>query len=200
MVIEPIKLVQNLIDAHPELTRMYTTLSADEMTLDPLFTFNPDLPDVSNLHTADRVIECNPSVYQYEAPWRIELPQGGVIRGTGATVGVWPDFGMLSPNLRITQSAASGTGKVLEDNSASIGTALASYNASVKNGTAGTGATGGGGGGNMLGSGGSGGLQSGGGGGCNLGHGSRPLAALFALSAFGAILARRRRHAATRSR
>jgi len=213
MVIDPIKLVQNLIDAHPELTRMYTTLSADEMTLDPLFTFNPDLPDVSNLHTADRVIECNSGVYQYEAPWRIELPQGGVIRGTGATVGVWPDFGTLAPNLRITQSAASGTGKVLEDNSATIGTALASYNASVKNGTAGTGATagtsgsgatGGGGSGNMLGSeggsGGTAGLKSGGGGGCNVGHGSRPLGALVALSAFGAILVRRRRHAAIRGR
>ncbi|HET7543947.1 MAG TPA: DUF2330 domain-containing protein [Polyangiaceae bacterium] len=40
-VIAPVKLVQNLIDAHPALTRMYTTLSADEMTLDPLFTSTP---------------------------------------------------------------------------------------------------------------------------------------------------------------
>src|SRR6478735_1519211 len=58
-VIEPVKRVQQLIDAHPRITRLYTTLSADEMTLDPLFGFNPDLPNVSNLHNAQRVIACS---------------------------------------------------------------------------------------------------------------------------------------------
>ena len=79
-VIEPARLIQDLIDSHPEVTRLYTTLSAAEMTVDPLFTFNSSLLPVSNLHTAERVIECGPGYYQSEAPWRIELPQGGVVR------------------------------------------------------------------------------------------------------------------------
>src|SRR4051812_44648602 len=58
LVFEPVQRVQRLIGAHPQITRMYTTLSAGEMTLDPLFTFNPDLPSVSNVHTAERVISC----------------------------------------------------------------------------------------------------------------------------------------------
>lgn len=40
------------------LTRLYTTLSPEEMTVDPLFTFNPDLPEVSNLRTATLRISC----------------------------------------------------------------------------------------------------------------------------------------------
>jgi RNAse (barnase) inhibitor barstar len=131
-VIEPMKLVQNLVDAHPEITRMYTTLSADEMTLDPLFTFNSTLPEVSNLHTADRVIECNAGVSQFEAPWRIELPQGGVVRGTSAQVGSWPsDLSSLPSNQRVLQAAQTGAGKVIEDNTSVTALALTSYNAQV---------------------------------------------------------------------
>ena len=44
--------------AKPYLTRLYTTLSADEMTLDPMFSYNPDLPEVSNVHAADAYWDC----------------------------------------------------------------------------------------------------------------------------------------------
>jgi Uncharacterized protein conserved in bacteria (DUF2330) len=136
LVIDPVKLVQNLVDAHPTLTRMYTTLSADEMTLDPVFTFNADQGDVDNQHTAERVIECNPQVSQFEAPWRIELPQGGVVRGAANSVGTWPAaLDDLPPNARIVRTGDSGAGKVVEDNSEPILTQLATYNASVLPGT-----------------------------------------------------------------
>jgi mRNA interferase MazF len=52
------------------------------MTLDPIFAFNADAAEVSNEHTAERVIERSPSVFQFEAPWRIELANGDVVRGT----------------------------------------------------------------------------------------------------------------------
>jgi hypothetical protein len=58
-VVEPMIATQELITSRPYVTRFYTTLSAPEMDLDPLFDFNPDLPNVSNLHTARRVIECH---------------------------------------------------------------------------------------------------------------------------------------------
>ncbi len=185
-VVDPMKLVQNLIDAHPEMTRMYTTLSPDEMTLDPLFTFNADLTDVSNVHTADRVIECNSSVSQFDAPWRIELPQGGVVRGIGAQTGTWPDFGALPPNRRILRSGASGAGKVLEDNSTKIGSALDTYNATVPTTVTGSGASGGG----------TSGLNTAGGGGCNLAGVASPFGAFLGLATLGAIVARRRRQSA----
>ncbi len=130
-VIEPVKRVQALVDAHPEITRLYTTLSADEMTLDPLFTFNAGLPDLSNVHTATRVIACNPSVSQFEAPWRIELPQGGVVWGTAADSNnaSWPtELNGLPPNRTISRTGSSGAGKVLEDNQGAITTQLNAYN------------------------------------------------------------------------
>jgi hypothetical protein len=133
-VIEPMRRVQDLIDAHPTLTRMYTTLSAEEMTLDPIFAFNADAPDVSNVHTADRIIECNPTVFQFEAPWRIELANGDVIRGTAedAQSQNWPSaLGALPANQRILQAGTSGGGKVLEDNSKPITAALGTYNEGV---------------------------------------------------------------------
>ncbi len=133
-VIVPVQRVQELVDAHPMLTRLYSTLSAEEMTLDPEFTFNAELAEVSNVHTATRVIECEPSLSQFQAPWRIELPQGDVIRGTGAQAQSqsWPaDLASLPPNRRIVRSAESGAGKVLEDNASAITSALEDYNASV---------------------------------------------------------------------
>jgi hypothetical protein len=133
-VIEPMRLVQNLIDAHPMLTRMYTTLSADEMTLDPIFTFNADAPEVSNQHTAERVIECNPQLFQWEAPWRIELENGDVVRGTpeDAQNLTWPSaLTDLPANARIVQAGNSGDGNVMEDNAEPISEALALYNEGI---------------------------------------------------------------------
>jgi len=212
-VIAPVKLVQNLIDAHPEMTRLYTTLSADEMTLDPLFTFNPDLPDVSNLHTAKRVIECTADVDFNSAPWRIELPQGGVIRGVGSQgVGTWPaPLAALPPNLSIVRTGSSGKGKVVEDNTDAINDQLTSYNTDVDNGTVATGGAPGSAGssngsagrsnnpGSPASTAGSGSSESPsasakhGGGGCNVGHGRTPLGAGVVAAALAAAALRRRR-------
>ena len=131
-VIQPMRLVQELIDAHPQVTRLYTTMSANEMTADPLFTFNADLKDVSNIHTAERIIECAPGYYQDEAPWRIELPQGGVIRGGPSDVGTWPTaFDTQPPNRRVLRQGETGSAQVVEDNASGIDKALDDYSASL---------------------------------------------------------------------
>ena len=57
-IITPLREAQQLFTDHPYLTRLYTTLSANEMTVDPIFAFNPDLTDVSNMHTAKAKYEC----------------------------------------------------------------------------------------------------------------------------------------------
>jgi hypothetical protein len=128
-VIEPMRRVQKLIDAQPYATRLYSTLSAGDMTLDPVFVFNPELPDISNVHQAERVIECNSGVYESEAPWRIELPQGGSIRGSAQNVSTWPEATAAQPaNLRVLTLASSGNGQVLVDNTETINGLLADYN------------------------------------------------------------------------
>ena len=58
IVIEPLESVRQLLEEKPYLTRLYTTLSADEMTLDPMFAYNPDLPDVSQVRSADFRTNC----------------------------------------------------------------------------------------------------------------------------------------------
>ncbi len=132
-VIEPVRLVQRLIDEHPKITRLYTTLSAAEMTVDPLFTFNPELADVSNIHNAERIIECGDGIPQDEAQWRIELPGGGVIRGRASDVGTWPTaFDTQPANQRILRQGETGEGQVLEDNTATISQALSEHNAAIE--------------------------------------------------------------------
>jgi hypothetical protein len=184
-VIDPVQLVQNLIDAHPKLTRMYTTLSADEMTVDPVFTFNADLGDIDNQHTAERIIECHPDVYDYEASWRIELPQGGVVRGNAASVGTWPgELDALPSNARIVRTGSSGAGKVVEDNSGSIVDQLADYNASVIP-TKPSSSSGSGGGAVSN--------ASGGGGGCNIAVPSGSWQLALGVLALSSLLRRRRK-------
>jgi hypothetical protein len=131
-VIEPLRSVQTLLDAAPYTTRLYSTLSAEEMTVDPVFVFNPDLPDVNNIHRTDRVIECDDDVYEWEAPWRIDFPQGTTIRGTARDVGVWPLAVDEQPaNFQVLLLANSGQGEVVADNSERISEMLGTYNSSV---------------------------------------------------------------------
>ncbi|MEM9191657.1 MAG: DUF2330 domain-containing protein [Myxococcota bacterium] len=130
LVIEPMDATRKIFEDHPYVTRLYTTMSADEMTKDPIFDFNPDLGELSNVHTADRVIECAPTVRQTSAPWRTTLPNGQVIRGTGNQ---WPTFtnDEMPANARISRVGTSGDGETVTDNVAAIGTTLTGYNATI---------------------------------------------------------------------
>ena len=134
--IEPMRRTRALFVDIPYVTRLYTTMSADEMTMDPIFDFNADLGDLSNLHTAERVIECSPSISRSEAPWRVAL-EGGEVRGQGRT---WPfSVGDFPANLRISRVGDTGTGTVIEDNEAAIAAVIAEHNASVPSAPTGSG-------------------------------------------------------------
>lgn len=119
-VVRPVIRTQELLLSRPYFTRLFNTMSPNEMTLDPVFEFNPDLADISNVRVAEHVVECSAEVTYFEAPWRIELPQGGVIRGTGQQ-GSWP-FSLedLPATVKIVQLGTSGAGRVVEDNSQRI--------------------------------------------------------------------------------
>ncbi len=52
-----------LLSQYAYLTRVYTRISPEDMTIDPVFKFNSSLPDVSNMHDLskdpNRVWDCN---------------------------------------------------------------------------------------------------------------------------------------------
>lgn len=49
-LLAPLKDIQAMFDKAKTVTRFYTTQDPEEMTKDPIFAFNPDLPDVSRSH------------------------------------------------------------------------------------------------------------------------------------------------------
>jgi hypothetical protein len=113
-VYKPMADTQELLGSRDYVTRLYTTMSANEMTLDPAFDFNGDLPDVSNLHVAKQTLGC------MDDSWHMELPQGDIVYGTEA--GVWPDSDMKDqPAARLVmQLSTKGKGTVVMDNSEHI--------------------------------------------------------------------------------
>ena len=59
LVVKPMTTVQGQFYAPGRyLTRLYTTLSPEEMTKDPIFAYNKELPDVDRLHTAQALPIC----------------------------------------------------------------------------------------------------------------------------------------------
>jgi MYXO-CTERM domain-containing protein len=128
-VFDPLEETAALFEAHPYITRLYTTMSADEMTVDPMFDFNSDLPDHSNQHTAERVIECGSGILEGDAYWRVELPDGRVVRGRDSS---WPfGLGDMPANARTLRVGTSGEGDVNEDNGEAIDRVLGTHNATV---------------------------------------------------------------------
>jgi hypothetical protein len=122
-VVKPVADTAAMFYRAPYLTRLYSTMRPDEMTIDPAFNYNADLAQVSNVHIATQFIQCSLTLHQDDAPWRITLPQGGVILGRGRSA--WPAAESSMPaNLKIVMLGASGSGTVVKDNSEDIGMKL----------------------------------------------------------------------------
>jgi MYXO-CTERM domain-containing protein len=63
-IVAPLRHAQELFDSLPYFTRLHTSLSAEEMTVDPVFAFNREMGDVDNVHRATAVMVCDsPSDY-----------------------------------------------------------------------------------------------------------------------------------------
>ena len=113
-VYKPVAETDRLLHSRPYVTRLYTTMSADEMTMDPVFNFNSDLADVSNQHTADLITSCEGDTFH------VKLPQGDTVYGTEPNV--WPMDAMDDqPAARkVLSLTTTGDGDVTMDNSATI--------------------------------------------------------------------------------
>jgi MYXO-CTERM domain-containing protein len=106
-IVVPDRAAAQLVSRFPYLTRLYTLISPEEMTLDPMFDF-ADLPEVSNVHTADVIRTCDgPDV-------TVEV----TVDGTRITLqGVQPPANL--PAAALIEDLASGL--VVKDNRSQIG-------------------------------------------------------------------------------
>ncbi|MCA9556234.1 MAG: DUF2330 domain-containing protein, partial [Myxococcales bacterium] len=64
-IVEPTLEAGQLFNDHPMVTRFYTTLDPEEMSKDPVFAFNPDLPEVSRVHQATMENTCEEGDAQF---------------------------------------------------------------------------------------------------------------------------------------
>lgn len=82
-ILAPLMEADQLFQQHRYMTRMYTRISPSEMTRDPIFLFNPDLPNVSNKHTAIGKAHCKPGKNNEVEKVNITLDDGTVLNYDG---------------------------------------------------------------------------------------------------------------------
>ena len=83
-IAQPRRDAQAMLDDHPYTTRLFTTMSAEEMTLDPEFVLDEGLDRLSNVHTAVWVTECDAEHFVGDAAQHLELPSGESVPVTEA--------------------------------------------------------------------------------------------------------------------
>ena len=109
--VTPLRETNALFAEFPTLTRLYTTLNPEDMTEDPVFTFNAELPEVSPQHDAKLDITCNqPRRLITEQGWIVELGQPPVEPSSSPAA------------LRVEVLGEEGSGTVVTDNHAAINT------------------------------------------------------------------------------
>jgi MYXO-CTERM domain-containing protein len=108
-IIEPGLHAVDLLDAWPKLTRLHTTISPAEMTLDPTFHTNPDLPDVAPQVVTPAHVLCGGdeqySVALAEQSAEVCVPAGDP----------WPTIEGMPSALRIEQVPMAGPPQVSVD-------------------------------------------------------------------------------------
>jgi hypothetical protein len=110
-VLMPLQRAQGLFDTQPYLTRLLSTVSPSEMTRDPIFAMNPDLPKVSNVHVAKAYGTClNDGTVQ---DLKLQLEDGQTIALDGVTRlyyggGPWTYGGSSPPAKQIELIGPSG--------------------------------------------------------------------------------------------
>jgi MYXO-CTERM domain-containing protein len=127
-IVEPLQHAQDTFDRLPYVTRLYTTLSAEEMTLDPIFAFNADLEPFSNVHVADAIVDCGEGGDYYTSPVIVRLADGREIITTRSG-GDRTALDAMPAAQSFAETGASGPPVVLRDNNAEIEVALAEFNA-----------------------------------------------------------------------
>jgi len=124
---EPREALNALFESNPYLTRLYSTMSPQEMTLDPTFGWNRDLPDRPSMRRATRYVRCRQgepdfagAIIETESGIRFRVGEDDQVnvirRQEGETV-----RGMEIPAaLVIEEQMPAGQSRVLTDNAEAI--------------------------------------------------------------------------------
>ncbi len=128
-VVQPALEAGGLFRKFPTLTRLYTTLSPEDMTRDPVFSFNPSLPDVSRDHTANLVIQCGLFGDSSTSPATLTTEQGWNFQLSNASTS--PQLSGVPAALRIETLSEEGAPQVLTDNKVAIGAKAAGCSCTV---------------------------------------------------------------------
>jgi hypothetical protein len=120
LVMQPLENTVQLFADQRYVTRLYTTMSPRDMTLDPEFDLNGQLADVNNGHSVTlRYLDTCPG--NPSGRWEATLESGQKVSGRDST---WPlsvQAQTMPVNLRILQLSATGMGQVVKDNTAMSG-------------------------------------------------------------------------------
>lgn len=128
-VVTPTLAAGAMFDAFPYLTRLYTTLSPEDMNKDPVFSYNPGLKGWPNVHNGTLTYHCGffgdhgifgtAATLRTESGWVIDYPSG---TGTAGATGFVQPGGPSSQRIEILREE--GNPEVVTDNTSSIGNAL----------------------------------------------------------------------------
>jgi hypothetical protein len=148
-VVMPLESAQALFDRFSYLTRLATLISPEEMTKDPIFTFNGDLGDVPAVRQADATYECGDMMFDHcTAPVRLTLPDGTTIRflpnalPSGSVCYGAPasyargDLDLLPSLQAAYQRTDSGPGQLVGDNTPMIDKGISDHNGTTMGGCA----------------------------------------------------------------
>ncbi|MCX4247934.1 DUF2330 domain-containing protein [Paraliomyxa miuraensis] len=121
-IVGPLLHAQELLDTWPYVTRLYTTISPHEMTLDPMFAESPGLPDVVSRHGAARERDCCGTA--------MRLPGGRLVWYMGNRWPVWEDDMPWAERIE-EYAPGGGAPVVLVDEGAVIDAVLVRWNGLV---------------------------------------------------------------------
>jgi MYXO-CTERM domain-containing protein len=120
-IVDPALHAVEVLDTWPTVTRMYTTMSPHEMTSDPFFHQNPDLPEVMLPPQAQRANYCDGDNV-FELPDNHEI----ILNSSGT----WPYLEEMPFEHRIELVPTMGAPQVLVDNSELIDELVTEWNQS----------------------------------------------------------------------
>lgn len=120
-----------LNDPGSHITRLRSSISPEEMSLDPRFVFNGDMSDVNPERSATLTTLCRPGVFEEDAPRRLELEDGRTAYlapsseypGWDASVGAL----QVHANELVEATARTGAPMAIADNREAIAEALAAH-------------------------------------------------------------------------
>ncbi|MEQ1567720.1 MAG: DUF2330 domain-containing protein [Myxococcota bacterium] len=108
-----------MLTRNPYLTRLTSTLSPEEMTVDPVFGFNPELPEVSRVLESELHHDCLTEETRWRLPGGYDL-QVTAVDASGRPTEEWIEAQLTHKALIVEQLGESGPGTVIADHSADL--------------------------------------------------------------------------------